>query len=117
MQIHKRPVQLQPDKHALVVSQKGLPLTKSGLDSAWRRLMDLATSGDDPLLKPGEEFTLHGLKHRGITDSEKPEDEGHRSAAMRDLYDHRLPVVKPATLPNFSEVFSGAKEKGAQGGA
>lgn len=110
---HKRPVQLQADKRPLVVSQKGLPLTKSGLDSAWQRLMDLATTGDDPLLKPGEECTLHGLKHRGITDSENPEDGGHKSAAMRDRYDHRLPLVKPAALPNFSGEFSGEKEKGA----
>ncbi len=117
MERHKRPVQLQPDKRPLVVSQKGLPLTKSGLDSAWQRLMDLATSGEDPLLKPGEEFTLHGLKHRGITDSEKPEDGGHKSAAMRDRYDHRLPVVKPASLPDFSGSFSGRKEKGAIDGA
>ncbi|WP_099589868.1 hypothetical protein [Stenotrophomonas maltophilia] len=117
MERHKRPVQLQSDKRPLVVSQKGLPLTKSGLDSAWQRLMDLATSGEDPLLKPGEEFTLHGLKHRGITDSEKPEDGGHKSAAMRDRYDHRLPVVKPASLPDFSGSFSGRKEKGAIDGA
>ncbi|MDA5337848.1 integrase [Stenotrophomonas maltophilia] len=113
MERHGIPFHVRADKRPLVVSQKGLRLTKSGLDSAWQRLMDLATSGEEPLLKPGEEFTLHGLKHRGITDSEKPEDGGHKSAAMRDRYDHRLPVVKPASLPDFSGSFSGRKEKGA----
>lgn len=113
MERHGRPGHIQADKRPLVVCQKELRLSKSGLDSAWQRLMDLATTGDAPVLKPGEEFTLHSLKHRGITDSEKPEDGGHKSPAMRDRYDHRLPVVKPAALPNFSGEFSGAKEKGA----
>jgi hypothetical protein len=44
---------------------------------------------------------LHGLKHRGITDTvgrraEKKAASGHKSDAMLDLYDHEVAVVEPA---------------------
>ena len=48
-----------------------------------------------------QRFTLHGLKHRGITDTkgkkaEKKEASGHKTDAMLDLYDHEVAVVEPA---------------------
>ena len=52
--------------------------------------------------KLGEQrFTLHGLKHRGVTDTKgsrkrKQKASGHKSEGMVDLYDHEVPVVEPA---------------------
>jgi integrase len=52
-------------------------------------------------IAPEQRFGLHGLKHRGITDTagnraDKQDASGHKSAAMLDVYDHALPVVNPA---------------------
>jgi hypothetical protein len=48
-----------------------------------------------------DRFSLHGLKHRGVTDtegtrSEKQQASGHRSERMLDVYDHAVPTVLPA---------------------
>ncbi|HEY0335591.1 MAG TPA: hypothetical protein VGC74_18130 [Stenotrophomonas sp.] len=87
----------------LVVSETGKRLSKSSLDSAWQRLMVLATRPDDSgasVLASAEYFTLHGLKHRGITDSDDKRAGGHRSEQMRQRYDHEVPLVAPAKLPS-----------------
>lgn len=41
----------------------------------------------------GERFGLHGLKHRGVTDSkgDKQEASGHKTRAMMEHYNHELP--------------------------
>ena len=44
-------------------------------------------------------FGLHGLKHRGITDTspdQKKSGGGHKTEAMASHYDHELQVVDPA---------------------
>lgn len=43
---HDRPAQLRPELRYLVVSQRGTPLSKSALDTAWQRLMALAMKPD-----------------------------------------------------------------------
>lgn len=47
-----------------------------------------------------ERFSMHGLKRRGITDTEgnpgnKQDAAGHKSPITTGRYDHDLPVVKP----------------------
>lgn len=47
-----------------------------------------------------ERFSMHGFKHRGITDTEgnrgdKQDAAGHKSPTTTGRYDHDLPVVKP----------------------
>jgi len=54
------------------------------------------------VIKPGQRFTLHGLKHRGATDTKgsrkrKQRASGHQTEEMVALYDHDVPVVQPAT--------------------
>ena len=93
----------------LLVSEKGMPLVKldaegnpedrTTLDSAWQRFMRMAIK--DGVLTKEQRFTLHGLKHRGVTDTEggkaaKKEVSGHKTDAMAALYDHEVPVVAPA---------------------
>jgi hypothetical protein len=53
-----------------------------------------------------QRFTLPGLKHRGVTDTKgsrrrKQLASGHQSEAMVRLYDHKVPVVAPASPEAF----------------
>lgn len=83
----------------LVVAEDGSALSKSALNSAWKRAMTAAIEAE--IIAPQERFGLHGLKHRGVTDTpgtkaDKKLASGHKSDAMVDLYDHEVPVVNPA---------------------
>jgi hypothetical protein len=74
-------------------------LSGSGLDNAWQDLIHAAM--DDGVIAREQRFTLHGLKHRGVTDTKgsrkrKQTASGHKSEAMVVLYDHDVPVVEPA---------------------
>lgn len=101
------PIPMQPDQRPLIVAENGQPLTKSGFDTAWQRLMKAATDHENGgVLDPSERFGLHAMKHRGITDTpgtlkEKQSAGGHRSEAMTQLYDHELTVVPPPKGAEF----------------
>lgn len=97
MEAHSRPIPINADQRPLIVSESGTPLTKSALDSAWQRMIRRAIT--EGVIEPGQRFALHGLKHRGITDSDDKASGGHRSEAMRQLYDHAIPVVQAAVKP------------------
>lgn len=99
------PYPMRAEDRPMVVAQTGLALSKSGLDTAWQRLMALAMS--EGVIAADERFTLHGLKHRGITDSADKAAGGHRTEKMRHRYDHEIPVVEPSKTPEFSGGFSG----------
>jgi site-specific recombinase XerC len=93
-------VQIDPAKRVLIVSQEGTPLRKSSLDTAWQRMILAAI--DARVITAEQRFSLHGMKHRGITDTpgtrgEKQLASGHKSEAMLDVYDHSLPHVDPAS--------------------
>ena len=75
-------------------------MAKAGLDNAWQDLITAAIEA--AVITREQRFTLHGLKHRGITDTkgkkaEKKEASGHKTDPMLDLYDHEVAVVEPAT--------------------
>lgn len=94
-----RPVPLKAADRAIVVAQDGYALTKSGFDSAWQRLVKMAMK--EGVLAPTDRFALHGLKHRGVTDTPgtrhaKKDASGHRSESSFEIYDHELQVVEPA---------------------
>lgn len=83
----------------LVVAEDGSALSKSALNSAWKRAM--AAVIEAKVIGPQERFGLHGLKHRGVTDTpgtkaDKRLASGHKSDAMVELYDHEVPIVNPA---------------------
>lgn len=90
----RRPVPLRPEDRPLFLSEDGYPLTRAGLTSAFSRLMTAAIK--DGVIDAGDRFTLHGLKHRGITDSKDKASGGHRTAAMQQHYDHSVPLVEPS---------------------
>ena len=95
----RRPIPIRPEQRFIFLTESGTPLTRAGLDNAWQDLITAAI--DAEVIAREQRFTLHGLKHRGITDTkgkkaEKKEASGHKTDAMLDLYDHEVAVVEPA---------------------
>lgn len=117
---HKaRPVPLRPEDRPLFISEDGGALTKDALDTAWQNLMKRAVrtpKNPGGVIEPEQRFTLHGLKHRGITDSADKSSGGHKTEAMRRRYDHELKVYdtprEPRKAREYSGDFSGGKKKG-----
>ena len=90
---HKLPIPLDPKQRYLIVSETGQPLRKSSLDTAWQRMIRSAIA--NKIITQEERFSLHGLKHLGITHSEDKRSGGHRTEAMRQHYDHEIPIFSP----------------------
>jgi hypothetical protein len=95
----KKPSLRAKETRPLVVSEDGCALSKSALNSAWRRAMAVAIK--EKVIDKDSRFGLHGLKHRGVTDTpgrkaDKKAASGHKTDAMLDLYDHELQTVDPA---------------------
>lgn len=107
-----RPIPLRAEDRRVFLNESGTPLTKSGLDSAWQRLMQAATHPEDGVISKEQYFTLHGLKHRGITDTKgnkatKRDAAGHVDPKMTDRYDDELQTVEPAQTRGFYGEFYG----------
>lgn len=88
---------MHPESRPLIVAADGGELRKSSLDTAWQRLIKMAI--EEGVIEEGQRFGLHDLKRRGITDTkgtryDKQEASGHRSAAMLDVYDLSVPIVR-----------------------
>ena len=92
----KRPIPMRPEQRFLFVGEDGDPLTRRGFNTAWGRMMRAAVAAG--VLTQDQRFGLHGLKHRGVTDTtgDKKKASGHKTDAMVHLYDHEVPVVEPA---------------------
>lgn len=103
---------IRPEDRPLLVNQKGESIarldergdvvTRTTFDSAWQRFIRMAIS--EGVIAKGERFTLHGLKHRGVTDTPggkeaKKEASGHKTDQMAHLYNHEVAVVDPAGKP------------------
>lgn len=102
MAAHRRPVSMKAGERRLLVTQTGTPLARSTLKTAWQRLILAAI--DARVIATEDRFNLHGLKHRGITDTPgtravKRDGAGHVNPAMTIRYDHEIPVVAAPTLP------------------
>lgn len=98
-QRRKKPVPFRPEQRFLIVSASGGQLTKSGLDSAFQRLIIQAI--DKKVLTEEQRFGMHDFKRKGITDtvgnrSDKQEASGHKDESMMDVYDLSLPIVNPS---------------------
>lgn len=109
-----RPIPIRAEQRFLFVDKNGEPLRKNTLKKSWQSLMHAAIEAGVITLE--QRFTLHGLKHRGITDTKghrkiKQDASGHKSEAALDRYDHDVPLVEPATTPDFSGEFSGVANK------
>ncbi|ODT97303.1 MAG: hypothetical protein ABS82_01235 [Rhodanobacter sp. SCN 67-45] len=105
-----RPVPLRPENRFIFLSEDGTPITKSAVDTAWQNLMRRAIASGT--IAKEQRFTLHGQKHRGITDSVDKKAGGHKTEVMRQLYDHEVPLVDAPVQPELSGEFSGRKKTG-----
>lgn len=89
---------LRPENRVLLVEQTDNPMAKSSLESSWQRFITMAMRED--VIEKQDRFFLHGLKHRGVTDTvsnrgDKQDAASHQSPAKTGRYDLDLPVVKP----------------------
>jgi site-specific recombinase XerD len=91
-----RPTPSRAADRYLFVGEDGDPLTRSGFNTSWQRMMKNAI--EDKVLDEIDRFAMHGLKHRGVTDTkgDKKVASGHKTDSMVHLYNHALPVVEPA---------------------
>jgi hypothetical protein len=90
----RTPTPLRAEDRRVLVTEEGRPIEYDSVATAWRRLMTIAIK--EGIIDREERFTPHGLKHRGITDSENKADGGHVDPRMIARYDHEVPVVAPA---------------------
>ncbi len=90
------PFPMKPENRPLIVNTFGEPITTAALRNAWRRMW-LALI-DEGIVPKEAKFKLHGLKHRGITDTpgNKQRPAGHKSPGMTERYDHEVYIVEPA---------------------
>jgi site-specific recombinase XerD len=109
-----RPIPIRAEQRYVFVNQSGGRLSKSALNQAWQDFMPAAIRAN--VITIEQRFTLHGLKHRGVTDTQgnkavKKQASGHKTDAAFEVYDHEVPVVEPAVAPEFSGEFSGVIKK------
>jgi site-specific recombinase XerC len=95
----KMPIPLRAEARPLVISEDGVVVSKSAMNSAWRRAVAQALAAG--VMLEGEQFGMHGLKHRGITDTEgnaddKQQASGHKTRQMVEHYDHSVATVDVA---------------------
>ena len=93
---------IQPSSRPLFVSEDGTRLTRAGFNTAWGKMMRAAVA--EGIILEADRFGLHGLKHRGITDTpgtdgDKQLASGHKTLAMVHVYNHDVPVVAAAGDP------------------
>jgi len=114
-----RPTPIRPEDRFLFLSESGEPLSTGALKQAVADLRAAAIA--EGIIPPGTLFSMHGLKHRGVTDTrgnkgDKRDASGHRQDATLAVYDHELPVVAPAEdadlQAEFYGEFYGGHEKG-----
>jgi len=92
-------VPIEPAKRPVLVTEAGRAVGRYTLNSAWRRAVKQALEAK--VITAETRFGMHGLKHRGITDTAgdrttRKDAAGHKSQAMSDLYFHGLDLVQPA---------------------
>lgn len=98
IQRRRMPEQLRPEDRYLLISEDGEPLSKSGLDSAWQRLIKAAVAAG--VITIEQRFSLHDLKRKGVTDTAGTKHEKQDAAGLTEpmmkVYDLSLPSVKPS---------------------
>lgn len=94
----KRPEWIAPTQRVLFLSEGGEPLSKSGLDTAWQRLIHKSIEAG--VITEEQRFSLHDLKRKGGTDTPgnraDKQDALGVSEAMMKVYDKSVPRVKPS---------------------
>jgi len=76
----------------LILGNRGKQLTREGFNTAMQRLKKLMENRG----LEDQYWSLHLLKHKGVTDAKDNRIAGHVSEQMRNRYDHRVERIKPA---------------------
>jgi site-specific recombinase XerD len=92
-----RPFPVEPERRHIFWSEACTPMTVSGLDSIWGYLMRAAIEAE--VIKPSQRFTLHGLKHRGVTDTKG----SRRSKQRADIRPKKWSRCMTTTCLSFSQ--------------
>lgn len=91
---------MKAEDRVVFLAESGDPLSKSGLDTAWQRLVKLAIA--EGVITEEERFSLHDLKRKGGTDAAGSKGERQDalgvSDAMMKVYDKSKPRVKPSGI-------------------
>jgi site-specific recombinase XerC len=95
----RMPIPMRAEARPLVISEDGVAVSKSAMNSAWQRAIKQGIAAK--VIEDGERFGMHGLKHRGITDTEgtaadKQQASGHKTRQMVEHYDHSVAAVDVA---------------------
>lgn len=90
MRVQPKIVKLGDDP-TLLTDRNGQKISDEGVKSAMSRLKK--TMVEEGL---GDTFwSLHLLKHKGMTDAENKDLGGHKNQAIKDSYNHELDKIKP----------------------
>ena len=94
----KRPINLKAEDRLVFVNTVGDKISASCWQGAWRNFLFAAIK--DGIMTQEEWFGLHGMKRKGITDTEgtradKQAASGHKSLGMVDIYNKEVKRVKP----------------------
>ncbi len=94
-----KPIPIKPEDRPLLVNVEGRKIRPFAWQNAWKRF--LAQAKRAGILKDEDEFGLHDMKRRGVTDTtgttaERMEASGHKDRGSFDRYDFHTPVVKAA---------------------
>lgn len=92
-------VPIEPAKRPVVITESGRPVGRYTLNSAWRRAVKQAMEAG--VITAETRFGMHGLKHRGVTDSpgkrrDKQDAAGHKTPSQTDTYNHDYDVYESA---------------------
>lgn len=95
----RKPIPFKPEDRLLLVNEQGERIKPFAWQNAWKRF--LAQAKRLGILDANDEFGLHDMKRRGVTDtegtrSERMEASGHKHRGSFDRYDFKTPVVKAA---------------------
>lgn len=90
------PTPLDPAERVLLVSAHGKPIKRHALSTIWQTCITQAMA--DGVITPGDRFSLHDAKRKGVTETkgskaEKKLASGHRSDSMMAVYDKEVPEV------------------------
>lgn len=113
-----RPIPLRDEDRLQFLNESETALTNSSLDSVSQRLMRAALDSETGVISKEQYFTLHGLAHRGIKDTEgnkatKRDAAGNLDPRMTDRCDHELHVVEPAQTSFYGENCGGGDFSGS----
>lgn len=92
------PELIKPEDRVVFLTEGGEPLSRSGLDTAWQRLIKQAIAAG--VISADERFSPHDLKRKGVTDTpgtkHEKQDAAGLSESMMKVYDKSVPTVKPS---------------------